>query len=416
MPNIIFNLQYRATQFFKGALPTGAKNINTYESFDYYNRSEACDMSIVEENTDKSFNYYAYRVGSTGCFNEEGVVSKESMKEKMEKYKPEIMYRAVFSFEDDFATKTGIKDKANIQKLIQKTMKKNLKLMGFDSNNVEWMAFYHTNTKHPHVHVNFYEKQRRKKLFMLSKDKLKKVKSNVVSLMDLNVNMYIDRDEIKANLLKNAKDLNLSDNLKDMLKNTANDKKGSFDIDTDVLKEFERLNSLLPTTGSMKFNSANLKDYRIDILKVVNLMKKNDKIANLLSELNMHLDKEIEEQIIIYGGDKDDKDKIAFKERQLKTVDEKLANLVLSNIKDYRRDCIDDLDREANQGTLKLSKKDENQCHRKIRKERVNKMFHGATTEIARAIQQSAYGQRSLESKAKEVTRKAQEEIRGRSI
>ncbi|MDH6367400.1 MULTISPECIES: relaxase MobL [unclassified Breznakia] len=443
MPNIIFNLQYVATEYFKGTVPKGMKEAVTEDMINYYDRDEACDKTIVpakikQTNTDEAFDYYNYRMGSTGGFSRDGFISDKTVKENLEKYKPEIMYRTVFSFEDDFTIENGIKSKASIQKLMQKTMERNLKVMGFDNKNVEWMGYYHTNTAHPHVHVIFYEKDRTKKRFMLSKDKLEKVKSNIVNLMELNVNLFVQRDEVKLQIMNEAKELKLSDALKEQLGNSFNNKIGVYDLSNELLDEFNKLNDILPKTGSMKFNSANIKDYRNDVLKVVELIKNEKNISTVYDEFIKQLDNELQQQVIVYGGSIDDKNKQLFKEKQIHAIDVKLANLVLSNIKDFRSDLERDLSYDMGVSDLEASLVDEtsevekhinetdegsefskhmiNKKSNSIKRSRTNNLFHGATFEFSKAIQQSVYSQKSMQRKADEAVRNAREEIKGKSI
>ena len=195
---IFFNLQYRATEFASESSKQKLKSVNTGEMFDYYDRDEACDKTIC--NTEEAFDYYNYRIGSTGAFNEKGMVERSEYFNKMNKYKPQVVYRGVFSFRDEFAIEQDIKEPEKMRDLIKKTMNKNIIAMGFEPDNVEWFAFYHTNTGHPHIHFHFYEKSPKKSKYLISKNRLAKVKSNVARLMKLNIDLYKDRDKLKQRI------------------------------------------------------------------------------------------------------------------------------------------------------------------------------------------------------------------------
>lgn len=75
--SIIFNMQFVATEYAsKNIQKKVGKTVNTKEQHDYYDRDEACDKTRSEEIED-AFNYYNYRIGSTGCFNKNGFVEDD---------------------------------------------------------------------------------------------------------------------------------------------------------------------------------------------------------------------------------------------------------------------------------------------------------------------------------------------------
>ena len=68
--NVVFNLEFVATEYASNnVLKKVDKQVSSKDMNEYYNRDEACDKTITEIDTEDAFNYYNYRVGSTGCFN-----------------------------------------------------------------------------------------------------------------------------------------------------------------------------------------------------------------------------------------------------------------------------------------------------------------------------------------------------------
>lgn len=180
MPDIIFNLRYRYTQYTTRKLNEieKKKQIDTKKANEYYDRDEACDKTI---STDKAFNYYDYRIGSMGGFNAKGPVNAKITQAECDHYRPEIVYQGVFSFKKDFALKSGILEKKDMEKLIRKSMTNVIRQLNLDPDNVIWNAAYHTNTDNPHCHFMMYEKKVTRKKLLLSKTKMERVRSEVLS-------------------------------------------------------------------------------------------------------------------------------------------------------------------------------------------------------------------------------------------
>lgn len=419
MPNIIFNAQFVATEFFKGNIPAKMKQIETGNMYDYYDRDEACDKSYYDEDkegieiidTKQAFDYYGYRIGSTGSFNHTGILKRKDVDEETQRYKPEIMYRCVFSFDDDFATKNNLKLKENMQSLIKKTMNKNIKTMGFQPDNINWGAYYHTNTKNPHVHVWFYEKERSKKRYIIPKEEFKKVKSNVIRLMELNTDLYIDRDAKKSRIFERLEDMGFSAEMKKMLYQSDNNHKNTFQVNKTFIDKLKKLEGELPKQGSMKFNSKNIKPFHKEILSIVDDIKSNTSLRLFMEDYQNQLDKEIEAQVLMYGGDINDTDKQQFKENKLFQIDTQIANLLLGTIKEYRKD----------KEKYEVELEDGRTCKAKTRsnlKTRSKNLHHAFVQEMHKGIDESFYATKRMQIEADKVRQKAQEEIRnqGRSI
>lgn len=109
--------------------------------------------------------YGAYREGSTGAFNSDGIISNEKIKlirKDVENHKG-ILWDAVFSLPDfETAAKLDLETNADYQKLLKKVLPKYFQKNELDPTNMEWMGFYHINTDNPHCHIVFWEKNPRK--------------------------------------------------------------------------------------------------------------------------------------------------------------------------------------------------------------------------------------------------------------
>ena len=349
MAEIISNLEFVKTQYATSSQDNTFKTINTEEMLDYDERKEACDYTTyngttIDENsidTERAFNYYNYRVGSTGGFNARGDLKKEEANKLMERYKPKSMYRIVFSFENDFAQETNIILKNNMQELITKSMPKVIRDMGLEPDNVEWGGYYHTNTDHPHVHVWVFEKQKTKDYLKLPKSTFKKMRSDIIRTLGLNAEMYIKRDETKQHIIDSLKEYGLNDeSMKYYLEGKKNSRR-TFKFDKDITNDLLELEKVIPHTGSLKYNSKNIRPYHQQIEKIIDKLLKTDEVKDFYDIFQNQLmqEKRIFDKRYFSDQEKMKKNKsIENKDRELR---DRIANMILANIKNYRLDKSD---------------------------------------------------------------------------
>lgn len=453
MPALILNMEYRTTEYCKRKNYSKKKKpVNTKEMYDYYDRAEAVDVTIQDsaevqniqntmneiepdEELEKAYGYYEYRVGSTGAFNQYGPMKKNQCIELAEKYRPEIIWRFVFSFEDEFAINNGIKEKKEMQKLIRKSMPKIIRTMGFDPDNVEWAGFYHTNTDHPHVHVSFYEKlPTEKTLNPYTKDQFKKLRSNVFKVMQLNTDLYVHADVKKKELMETLDKCELSKAMKESLKRTFNcskSKKG-IKLDRQLVNMLLDLEAVLPKKGSMKFNSANIAPYKEQIRDVVKQLVSNEQIRPFFEAYEKMVDQEVELQQYLYGdGESEYKNEAGetvngkgtgtlmqqkFKEDKMTRIETQMANLILQNIKDFRKDMEiyeNDLRNiDVNMKEIHVPKKEYKGERRRNFNIRSKIIGNTALQQMGYAIQTQYYALLDQKHKIQDVTRRAQEDIR----
>lgn len=409
MAEVIMNCQYVYTQYSSKTNANGKSNkINTNDMCDYYEREEACDYTNYEGidddqhviDTNRAFDYYNYRVGSTGGFGKNGDFKKGEANRLIEKYKPDVMYRMVFSFENEFAQDTNIIVKSNMQKLMTKSMNKVIRDMGLDPNNVEWGCYYHTNTKHPHVHAWIFEKEKTKGQPQIRKKQFKKMRSDIVRTLGLNAEMYIQRDETKKMILDSLKEKGLNDkDINDYLSSKNNSKK-TFKLDKAIGKELIELEKVLPKSGSMKYNSKNIRPYHDQIENMIDQILQSDEVRDFYGHFKEQLNQEKKIFDKRYFSDKEKMEKNKSIENKDRELRDKIANMILSNIKNYRMDVesyeqeFGNDEIEGNHSSSENGKKNGSKKERK-RKHRVisycagvrgSNMKAGAMNELARMI------------------------------
>ena len=112
MAGIIVKYRFQHTQYSNKNLNAVEKNntVNTADAFEYCDRDEACDKTLVT--TEKAFNYADYRLGSAGSITNGGKpIDATRMQWVCDQYKPPVLYGMIISFDRDFAVKNQITDR-----------------------------------------------------------------------------------------------------------------------------------------------------------------------------------------------------------------------------------------------------------------------------------------------------------------
>lgn len=410
MAEIIFNLQFCKTEFAKGKSNT-FKQISTDDMLEYYERQEACDYTDTKyTNSSDAINYYNYRIGSNGGFNQNGSFSATAAKKLINQYKPKNMYRMVFSFEEDFLADYGFLSKKNIEKLITKSMDKNIRLMGLNPDNVVWGAYYHTNTDHPHIHLWMFEKKSTKDYLKLPKKTFKKIRSNIVRNMAINVEMYSIRDEVKKNIINHIKECGLDEKL--FYKSNKLDKK-IFCEDKTLTKMLLELEKNIPTSGSLKYNSNNIAPLRNQVDKIIDYVLNTDYISSYYNTYMELLDKERSMYNNRYFSDEEKFEQNKFIENKQNELKSRIGNMILQSIKNYRLDCS-----TYNQEKLKFDELNFNDTYsekinaRHSMQSRSSILNAGVLDELSKAIDETVTSNNIIQYKLNEMIRKAENEIK----
>lgn len=410
MAEIIFNLQFCKTEFAKGKSNT-FKQISTDDMLEYYERQEACDYTDTKyTNSSDAINYYNYRIGSNGGFNQNGSFSATAAKKLINQYKPKNMYRMVFSFEEDFLADYGFLSKKNIEKLITKSTDKNIRLMGLNPDNVVWGAYYHTNTDHPHIHLWMFEKKSTKDYLKLPKKTFKKIRSNIVRNMAINVEMYSIRDEVKKDIINHIKECGLDEKL--FYKSNKLDKK-IFCEDKTLTKMLLELEKNIPTSGSLKYNSNNIAPLRNQVDKIIDYVLNTDYISSYYNTYMELLDKERSMYNNRYFSDEEKFEQNKFIENKQNELKNRIGNMILQSIKNYRLDCS-----TYNQEKLKFDELNFNDTYsekinaRHSMQSRSSILNAGVLDELSKAIDEIVTSNNIIQYKLNEMIRKAENEIK----
>lgn len=456
MPKIIYNVRFRKTEYSKDKNTSKRGKTSLKKMYDYYNRDEACDKTI---DTGKAFDYYDYRLGSQGGWtNGNQPIDSEQAYAFAQEYKPKMVYQTVLSFEKDFAIENNIIEKKDMQRLVTKSMDGILSQFDLSPDNVVWTAFYHTNTEHPHCHISFYEKVPTKKTFLVGKNKINKIRGQVVSQMEINLNLYVKKDKTFLELIDSIQKIGLGKDVEHNLITSFNHSIQRSTCVDNLVKQLMKLDDALPKEGSFKYNSKNIRPFHDDIKEIIHEILGDEtvkpfydsylNILNETKEIQLKLYGDGEEQYkdgngeIITGSASGIENIEKYYSKQLNMLETRIGNMILQTILNARKDYDDALktyvnlsmpanpkqvDKTQHQNKtiatvetttvhVQIKKATKKRVPRKMIRKRIyrtraSNLLHGAKHELTSAIQKGHYANIGLQQQAQEATRIAQEEI-----
>ena len=253
------------------------------------------------------------------------VNAKDDLKEIKELDTSGILWSLVLSFEPEFAVDKGLITKLDYYNLTKRIMPQLLVDMGLKLNNTTWYCSLHRNTKHPHLHISFFEHKKTISNPKIPYHCIHKLKSNISNYLIDNEKFYKLRDKefksIVGNIsLKELTRINEQKLYSDKFRNELN---------RILLNFYDKL----PSTGRLQFNSTNMDLYRDDLKLIIDYILMHDSVkysyAKYLKLLNEH-QKELR---AIFGSSKNPEKN--YYNNQLNKLYSKIGNEILKNYKKY---------------------------------------------------------------------------------
>ena len=285
-----------------------------------------CERYVDKEN--KSLMSYTGRYGYT--MTSEGYLdTKEKSKEFKSKgteslNKPgAVLYEFVVSMPDyDRANNYNLTSQEQFAPVISNIMPVYLKSIGLDPNNVSWWEDFHPEnrtsvTPHPHIHLLFFENEP-SGAFDKSYGKLPR------KAIDKFKNMF-------GNEMLKREDQGL---YRDLFRNINESRKYVLDnlkhTDLDRVKSVKDLYAILPKTGRLQINSANMAPYRETVFRVVDDLLNSKECKETWDKYLSSLDR-YERRVNSKSG----QSVSMRKEMEIFKIKDQIANYILSNRKGY---------------------------------------------------------------------------------
>ena len=288
-----------------------------------------CERYVDKENTSlmKYTNRYGFTMSDDGYLD-----TKEKKQEFIDKGKESIskegsiVYEIVCSLADyEVASNYNLTSQEQFAAVTSVVLPRFFTSIGLDPNNVSWWQDFHpenrtSTTPHPHIHLLFFEDEPTH-TFDRSYGKLPKKALNKFKMMFAN-EMIKREDQSKYKDLFN--DINFSrKNVLDSIKHTNFEK-------VDSLKQ---LYAILPKSGRLQINSANMAPYREEVYRVVDKLLESKECKDAWKQFGESLDKY--EHLV---NQKIDSNISSRKDMEITKIKEQIANAILSGKKDFEEE------------------------------------------------------------------------------
>ena len=291
--------------------------------FDYTER-------YVGKEADSLMNYtgrYGSTVSSDGDLNTQEKI--QSFKEKgIEALSKDgaICYEFVLSMKDyDTASNYNIVNQEQFSSVIKTIMPSYLKSIGLDPNNVSWWEDFHPENRtstipHPHVHILFFENE---PTGTFDKTYGKLPKKSLDDFKRMFANQLLKR-EYSGKYSELFRDINVSrQNILEKTKHT----------DLSKIKTVKDLYAVLPSSGRLQINSANMIPYREAVFRVVdNLLSSKEcrreweSYLNALERYESEIDSKAGENVS------------SRKDVEIEKIRKQIANYILSGRKGFEKE------------------------------------------------------------------------------
>lgn len=267
-----------------------------YSFFDYTQRGYAVENSIeIGMNHTNSKNKIYHTYSNDGFLTDKNEKEWLNQARKSFSQKGNLLWQEVLSFEDyEEAKSYGLNSQSDYAVLMEKCMPKIAKTIGMNHTNLIWWMDYHTNTKHPHIHFNFLEKEQTITKGKINKRKLDRIKRVIYTeLYDRKITVE------ERSSLEFKKEID--DKKKEILNSISISSKS---LNYKTVNKIFNLYVRLEDTGRLQFNSIHQKDRRKELLdiaemilkdtvgkenyqKFIGLLEENDRALNSVAKENV---------------------------------------------------------------------------------------------------------------------------------
>lgn len=318
---VIFNIQYTRYNLPKNATK---EQIAVHEEernfFDMTGGKNIFKYITTEEKQQGNGSIFEYLQKNTGVFNDKGILYEQEIKEMQERLKRNKgnIWHGFISLSEEKSPHIDTVEKC--VGLIDSTFKQFFKESGFDSENMDLMCALHLDRPtHLHIHFVFWEKEPKyidKKGNLNYRAKGRIDKQAIDNLLG-RANVFID--ENKVNLYLTRKEALTQ--LKALMSDGWTKKK-----EKRIYKQLCTLAKKLPKKGRCSYDSENIKEYRKDIDKIVDMMLDYDEQSR---KIDQKFHSVLSRREFFVGKDKASEIEYDYKRRQ--------GNLVLGVAKQLQK-------------------------------------------------------------------------------
>ena len=242
----------------------------------YSSNQEEDYVKYVDKGSKQKIDYVAYsgdREKSSGIFGQKGMLNfkeRAELREKLRKTKS-IIWDCLLTFQPEFG-QTYCNDFEQAYAMMKREMPRFLKDAGFNPDNVTWFAGLHTNKRHRHIHISFFENEptrlrKRSKELQYSLGKI-----NRACLDRFKIHVEQNLTDISAELRIARKDVTT------LTQNVLFSKDSQIRYNSEFQSLILRLAESLPSEGRLSYDSENMRPLKPLIRQITDVaIKSNNK-------------------------------------------------------------------------------------------------------------------------------------------
>lgn len=272
VPNVNCKILYVENEETLVKYPTRNERYGPKRKF--YSCNQAQDY-VTYVDTGSKQDYISYsgdREKSTGIFGKNGLLGykeRVALRKKLRTTKS-IIWDCLLTFQPEFG-QTYCNDYEQAYEMMKREMPRFLKDAGFNPDNVTWFAGLHTNKRHRHIHISFFENEptrlrKRSKELQYSLGKI-----NRACLDRFKIHVEQNLTDISAELRIARKDVTT------LTQNVLFSKDSQIRYNSEFQSLILRLAESLPSEGRLSYDSENMRPLKPIIRQITDVAIKSNK-------------------------------------------------------------------------------------------------------------------------------------------
>lgn len=336
VPNVNCKILYVENEETLAKYPSRAEKYGPKRKF--YSCNQAQDY-VTYVDTGSKQDYISYsgdREKSTGIFGKNGLLGykeRVALRKKLRTTKS-IIWDCLLTFQPEFG-QTYCNDYEQAYQMMKREMPRFLKDAGFNPDNVTWFAGLHTNKRHRHIHISFFENEptrirERSKELQYSLGKI-----NRACLDRFKIHVEQNLTDISAELRIARKDVTT------LTQNVLFSKDSQIRYNSEFQSLILRLAESLPSEGRLSYDSENMRPLKPLIRQITDVAIKSNKkwhkaFLKFCGEVKKH-DDETREMLIRNKVPEKYWDRYLKSETYLDDLYRRMGNQILNYVRVFKK-------------------------------------------------------------------------------
>lgn len=336
VPNVNCKILYVENEETLAKYPTRNERYGPKRKF--YSCNQAQDY-VTYVDTGSKQDYISYsgdREKSTGIFGKNGLLGykeRVALRKKLRTTKS-IIWDCLLTFQPEFG-QTYCNDYEQAYEMMKREMPRFLKDAGFNPDNITWFAGLHTNKRHRHIHISFFENEptrlrKRSKELQYSLGKI-----NRACLDRFKIHVEQKLTDISAELRIARKDVTT------LTQNVLFSKDSQIRYNSEFQSLILRLAESLPSEGRLSYESENMRPLKPLIRQITDVAIKSNKkwhkaFLKFCGEVKKH-DDETREMLIRNKVPEKYWDRYLKSETYLDDLYRRMGNQILNYVRVFKK-------------------------------------------------------------------------------